>query len=180
MRYDNSMTNRLRVSSLAILIATFFSLGTPQLSFADGRGDWSGYAWQKIEISACAGLDTTIACPVYHQKWDWKRNQWVDITLSLDIATDEVSLSQRLTNNDRSDRDHVCVTVLVVDGTGKDLIAHHQNWQIGSGDVVQESFAYTSPALARAKTIHIGSKQCRNGGSEDDATYAKVLAKIGD
>lgn len=156
------------------------SFGTPQGSFADGRGDWTGYAWQKIELSKCSALDHVLACPLYHQKWDWKRNQWVDLAISLDLASGQVSLSQRLTNKDPSDQDYVCVTALLVDAAGKDLVAHHQNWQISAGEVLTKAFTYRSGALDTAKTIHIGSKQCRQGGSQDDATYANVLAAIGD
>ena len=164
---------------MATLAATMLSFGAAQGSFADGRGDWSGYAWQKIEISKCAVMDKVLACPMFHQKWDWKRNQWVDIAVSLDLGSGQVSLSQRLTNNDPKDQDYVCVTAVVVDASGKDLVAHHQNWQISAGEVLDKSFAYRSRALASAKTIHIGSKQCRDGGAEDDATYADVLAGIG-
>jgi hypothetical protein len=174
------MTNRLRASSLATVAATMLSFGAPQGSFADGRSDWTGYAWQKIEISKCATLDNVVACPLYHQKWDWKRSQWVDLAISLDLRSGQMSLSQRLTNKDPSDQDYVCVTALLVDAAGKDLVAHHQNWQISAGEVLAKAFTYRSGALAAAKTIHIGAKQCREGGSQDDATYANVLAAIGD
>lgn len=154
------------------------SFGTPQGSFADGRGDWAGYAWQKIEIGSCATLDQTRACPLYHQKWDWKRNQWVDVAVSLDLRSGKVSLTERLTNNDPKDQDYVCVTALIVDGAGKDLVAHHQNWQISAGQVLEKAFTYSSAALASARTIHIGAKQCRDGAGQDDSTYARVLAGI--
>lgn len=172
------MTTRLRTSTIATVAAAILSFGTPQASLADGRTDWSGYAWQKIEISTCATLDAVLACPLYHQKWDWKRNQWVDLAVSLDLRSGEATLSQRLTNNDPSDRDYVCVTALVVDAGGKDLIAHHQNWQISTGEILAKAFTYASPKLADARTIHIGSKQCREGGRQDDQTYSRVLAGI--
>lgn len=172
------MTNRLRASSLATIAATFLSFGAPQGSFADGRGDWSGYAWQKIEVSVCRANGTSLSCPLYHQKWDWKRNQWVDIALALDPSAKTVSLTQRLTNNDPGDRDYVCVTALIVDAGGKDLVAHHQNWDIGPDDVIEKSFSYSAPALETARTIHIGSKQCRDGAADDADVYAHVLAGI--
>lgn len=178
LRYDSLMTNRLRASSLATIAATFLSFGTPQGSFADGRGDWAGYAWQKIDISDCAQSSAGLACPLYHQKWDWKRNQWVDISLLIAPAANTVTLTQRLTNNDQADRDYVCVTALIVDQGGRDLVAHHQNWNIGSGDVLEKSFSYSADDLGSARAIHIGSKQCRRGAGQDDATYANVLAGI--
>ncbi|MDB5472756.1 MAG: hypothetical protein JWP99_59 [Devosia sp.] len=167
--------NRPRASLLAAMFVLF---GVPHWSYADGRAEWSDYAWQKIEISSCIGSPATLACPLYHQKWDWKRNQWVDITVRLDPSAGRVWLTQRLTNSDNNDQDFVCVTALIVDAEGRDLIAHHQNWHISSAETIEKSFTYESVALDSAQTIHIGSKQCRAGGSQDDATYARVLADI--
>jgi hypothetical protein len=175
MRYDAAMTNHFPLFALAGLL---FSGLTVQASVADGRADWPGYAWQKIEISTCAVLETVIACPLYHQKWDWKRNQWVDMTVALDLATGLASFGQRLTNKDPADQDYVCVTALVVGAAGKNLVAHHQNWQISAGEILEKGFAYTSATLSTATTIHIGSKQCRNGAGQDDAIYRHVLAAI--
>lgn len=89
-------------------------------------------------------------------------------------------MSQRLTDNDSYDQDYVCVTALIVDTSGADLIAHHQNWQIAAGEVLEKQFAYRSTALATAKAIHIGSKQCRDGARQDDDTYERILAGIAD
>ena len=171
------MTSTLRASTLATAAATILAFGSPQGAFADGRGDWTGYAWQKIEIAKCATEGSTIACPLYHQKWDWKRNQWVDIAIT--IRGNSLHLTQQLTDNDPRDQDYVCVTALVLDAAGNDLIAHHQNWQIAAGEKLADAFDYSSSRLAEAKTIHIGSKQCRDGAGQDDATYAAVLAGIG-
>ena len=172
--YDDSMTKRFCLLSLAALATGLAA--TP--AFADGRADWRDYAWQKIEISQCLGDDNVLVCPLYHQKWDWKRNQWVDITIALDLRRGVVNLVQRLTDNDPKDDDHVCVTALVVDAGGRDLVAHHQNWHIKPHDVLEKSFSYSSPSLASAATIQIGSKQCRDGARQDDRVYANVLAGI--
>jgi hypothetical protein len=176
MRYDAGMTNRF---CLYAATGFLFFGATLQATLADGRADWQGYAWQKIEISKCAVMDAVIACPLYHQKWDWKRNQWVDITLALDLASGQATLAQRLTNKDPSDQDYVCVTALVVDAAGNNLVAHHQNWQISHGEVLEKAFAYASNSLSGAATIHIGSKQCREGARQDDALYRRVQAAIG-
>src|SRR5690606_40236112 len=114
--------------------------GSPQGAFADGRGDWNGYAWQQIKITSCAATGTTLTCPPYHQKWDWKRNQWVDIAITLDLATGTLHLNQQLTDNDPYDDDHVCVTALAVDAAGRNVIAHHQNWYLISGTVRDVDF----------------------------------------
>jgi len=176
--YDAFMTSMLRASSLATFAATFLSFTTPGGVFADSRDDWSGYAWQQIAVEQCTGSGTMRTCPPYHEKWDWKRNQWVDIAITIDLAAGQLHLTQRLTDNDRHDDDYVCVTALAVDADGANLVAHHQNWHIGPGDVIEKSFTYRladPEALAR---IHIGPKQCRQGAGQDDAVYAGVLARI--
>jgi hypothetical protein len=177
-RYDVFMTTMLRASTLATATATFLAFGSPQGAFADGRGDWDGYAWQKIEIADCTPSGAALECPLYHQKWDWKRNQWVDIVVTLDLAGGVLHLTQRLTDNDPGDSDHVCVTALAVDAAGGDIVAHHQNWFMKPGATEERAFSYTSGALDTVTTIHIGSKQCRYGGNQDDALYARVLAGI--
>ena len=123
----------LRASTLATLTATFLSFGAAHGAFADGRGDWDGYAWQKIDIADCTPSGALLECPLYHQKWDWKRNQWVDILVTLDLAGGVLHLTQRLTDNDPGDSDYVCVTALAVDAAGSDIVAHHQNWFMKPG-----------------------------------------------
>ena len=172
------MTPSLRASSLATLAATMLSFGSPQGSFTDGRGDWTDYAWKTITVADCTPSGAELVCPPYHQKWDWKRNQWVDIGISIDPASHTLHLSQQLTDLDPSDDDHVCVTALVVDGAGQNLIAHHQNWYMKHGESVLKQYSYTSARLEEAASIHIGSKQCRKGATQDDALYAQVLAGI--
>lgn len=168
----------LRASTLATLTATFLSFGSSQGAFADGRGDWAGYAWQQISIADCAASARVLQCPAYHEKWDWKRNQWVDIVITIDLTDGSLRLAQRLTDNDPDDGDFVCVTALAVDATGVNIVAHHQNWYISAGKVQEQSFLYSSGVLDEIAAIHIGSKQCREGGHQDDALYAHVLAGI--
>jgi hypothetical protein len=168
------MTSILRASALALL----FALGTAQASLADGRADWTGYAWQTIRLSECLASGTQLACPPHHQKWDWKRNQWVDLAIALDTSTGRVTLTQTLTDNDRADSDDVCVTAIIVDGGGNNLVAHHTNWHMEPTQVRSEGFSYRSSRLDQAAAIHIGSRQCRKGAHQDDAAYRSVLAGI--
>lgn len=171
------MTTTLRASAFSAF-ATFLAFGSPQGSFDDGRGAWADYAWQTIEIAQCVDTAGTLACPTYHQKWDWKRNQWVDISISLDPGSGAVTLAQTLTDDDGHDSDFVCVTLLVVNGSGDTIVAHHQNWRMRSGEVRSEGFQYSSSRLNDAQAIHIGSKQCRDGATQDAALYQSVLAAI--
>ena len=169
----------LRASSLATLAATMLSFGAPEGTFPDGRGDWDLYAWQEIRIESCTQDGATLQCPPYRQKWDWKRDQWVDIAITLDLSGGRLELTQRLTDDDPTDDDHVCVTVLAVDAEGRDIVAHHQNWHMRPKTVKEESFGYASARLDQVAVLHIGSKQCRDGAGQDDALYARVLAGIG-
>jgi len=163
-------------------LALLFLAGTTMLVtgvLADGRGDWHGYAWQSIDVADC--LPDTVGtrpCPPFHEKWDWKRDQWVDIAVTLDPNEQTVRLRQQLSDNDRRDTDYVCVTALVLDGDGHNLVAHHQNWLIHGGESRAADFTYRSPDLASASRIHIGSKQCRDGAGQDDDAYAAVLARM--
>jgi hypothetical protein len=176
--YDAFMTSLLRAVLLTAFAAGSLAMVAPAGALVDGRNDWTGYAWQQIPLAECIPTGSRLDCPLYHQKWDWKRNQWVDITVSLDLATGTLKLAQRLTNNDRRDDDHVCVTALLVDEAGRDIVAHHQNWHITPGAVIEKAFVYRSTRLDRGARLHIGSKQCRQGAGQDDALYARVLAGI--
>lgn len=145
---------------------------------AEGRADWQDYAWQQFDIASCDRRGAELTCPPYHQRWDWKRNQWVDMTIAIDLATGRLRLTQQLTNHDRYDDDNVCVTMLVIDADGHTVMAHHQNWHSLPGTLVQRDFALRSSRLAATDTVHIGSKQCRQGPHQDDAVYAAVRAAI--
>lgn len=165
-------------SILLFTLAALLLLLPASISQADGRGDWDGYAWQTIEVVDCAPTDGALHCPTYRQKWDWKRNQWVSIGIILFPASGDVTLTQQLEDRDSHDDDHVCVTALILDGEGLNLVAHHQNWHMTHGEVAADIFSYASSRLADARTIQIGSKQCRQGSGQDDAIYVSVLAGI--
>lgn len=167
----------LRAPAFATLVA-LLSLIAPQNAFADGRSDWIGYAWQQIKVANCFAVGAVLHCPPYHQKWDWKRNQWVDIAIELDLGKGELRLAQRLTNKDPRDTDWVCVTALAVDADGNNVVAHHQNLEIRFGETLDTTARYRSRRLDTATAIHIGAKQCRDGAGQDDARYARVLAGI--
>lgn len=171
----------MTVQVIAGAIAAALGLLTP--AYADGRADWQDYAWRSITYSDCPGGVTNSAglCPAYNQKWDWKRDQWVDIAFRFDPATGKFALSQTLTNNDRTDDDHVCVTALFVDAQGRDLYVYHQNWhslpKATMSDTLRARISKT--IFATAAKVWIGSKQCRKGAEQDDDVFARVKASIG-
>ena len=144
---------------------------------AEGRADWRGYAWQKIDVADCTARGEDRVCPLYHEKWDWKRNQWV--TIEVVLSEGGVQLTQRLEDKDTYDDDDVCVTAVIVDAAGRNLAVHHTNWHMRHGEAREQSFSYPASGLERAATIHIGSKQCRQGPHQDDAVHAEVLRRLG-
>ena len=162
----------------AHIFATLLGIAVAHPAMAEGRADWPGYSWQSFGLARCQANGAELACPPYHQKWDWKRNQWVDIAISIDLASGKLRLTQQLTNRDPHDDDDVCVTMLVLDPQGRTLLAHHQNWHAVHGRVMQDDFTLRSGALAAAASIHIGSRQCRQGPHQDDAVYQRVLAGL--
>lgn len=163
---------------LAVVFGLAFgALAAPALGQAtDARGGWHGYAWKRISLTDCDRFEQQTLCPLYHEKWDWKRNQWVDITLVL--RPGQIDLSQRLTNRDRRDDDFVCVTAIVMDASGRALAIHHQNWHSDPGEEQEESFSYPLTRAREPAALLIGSRQCRKGGHEDDDVYAQALAAI--
>jgi hypothetical protein len=166
------------VLSALSLIASFVLSGAVA---SDGRADWQGYAWQSRPYAQCPALDEAGLCHPYHEKWDWKRDQWVDLLYRADPASGALQVRLRLTNNDIHDEDYVCVTALFLDAEGADVFAFHQNWHIGTGQVLDRSFSFSAAAstLKKAATIAIGSKQCRDGGHQDEAVFAGVKRLTG-
>lgn len=170
------MTPNLR--SIVLLLAGLVCLIAALPAQAQGRDDWPGYSWQQFGIASCVPSGAALHCPTYHQKWDWKRDQWVDIAISIEIKAGRLSLSQQLTNRDSHDDDDVCVTMLVLDADNRTILAHHQNWHSRHGTEMADDFVLHAGNLAAAATLHIGSKQCREGSHQDDARYAAVRAGI--
>ncbi len=160
----------MRIAALALL----FLAGLTS-AFADGRADWSGYDWRGTPFGQCLEI-TPAGCLAHHAKWDWKRNQWVDVWY--DPAANGLHLALRLTNNDRADADYVCVTVLFLDAAGANLAAYHSNLHIGPQSIREDKARLTIPAPDRIARVEIGSKQCREGAGQDDDIYAGVRARL--
>lgn len=142
---------------------------------ADSRTDWTGYDWRPIKLSECSDFGAATACHFFHGKWDWKRNQWVDLVMSVSGATLEIE--QILTNYDRADDDYVCTVVLLQDADGNNVVPFHFNehsdHQTASTSI--RRFSVTSSILAAVSQISVGTKQCRDGASQDKANFARVV-----
>lgn len=162
-----------------ITLAAGLSITAPAV--ADGRSDWKDYAWQSVIYADCPDTDEAGLCHPFHQKWDWKRDQWVDFLYKADTDTGTLKVRLRLTNDDRRDSDDVCVTALFVDASGADVFVVHQNWRIKPSQVLDKTLEFSAdPAIwQKAAKVLIGSKQCRKGADQDDALFAGVKNAIG-
>ena len=153
-------------------------LATPP-ALADGRSDWRGYDWRSTEFGSCTDIDPAAGCHAHHAKWDWKRNQWVDVFYrGLDQSS--LSVGLRLTNNDRKDDDYVCVTVLFLDANGRNLAAYHANIHIdpSSTESDETTMRLRPELIARIAKVDVGSKQCREGAGQDADVFARVRAAL--
>jgi hypothetical protein len=146
----------------------------------DDRQEWRDYAWVEPGYNSCIGTDKTGFCHAAHQKWDWKRNQWVDFAYKV-TSPGKLAVGLTLTNNDPTDADDVCVTGLFLDAAGHDVTVFHENVHIGPEAVqrVTRTFSVSANFSKIVKTVVVGSKQCRDGATEDAALYAEVEARIG-
>ncbi len=146
-------------------------------ALADGRADWSGYDWRGQPFGQCLEIAGG-ACLTHHAKWDWKRNQWVDVRYT--PTTKGLDLSITLTNNDRADDDHVCVTLLFLDAVGANAAVYHANLHSDPGTVIEHeaSLPISADLMARIARVDVGTKQCRLGARQDDPIYAQVRARL--
>ncbi len=160
------------LAALAIMATLFGSAVT----HAGGKSDWDGYGWKGLDITKCVAQGQTLDCPTMVQKWDWKRDQWVNVTVS--VSGQAVSLTQRLINNDRRDRDDVCVTVLFLDQAGETIFVHHQNWDSHAASTMERQFSYKVSNWPKVTSIQLGSKQCRQGPHQDDAIFEQVSSGL--
>lgn len=151
---------------------------TPGAAAADSRADWEGYDWQILKRAECRDLGQSAPCQIFHGKWDWKRNQWVDLILTQDH--DALQLETVLTNYDRKDDDYVCVVVLFQDSGLANVAAFHFNEHSThqTASTAVKSFPIGRGRVADIAQIAVGTKQCREGAGQDKDTLARVLRSI--
>jgi hypothetical protein len=150
-------------------------LGGSPAEAADSREDWQGYDWRTVERATCPELGADAPCQLFHGKWDWKRNQWVDLVLG--YSNGALELTSILTNYDRRDDDNVCTVVLFQDSAGANVAAFHFNEHSDPQTARNDSKRFPIPRdeLAPVSQIRVGTKQCREGPQQDKATYTRVL-----
>lgn len=151
---------------------------TPNVAAADSRSDWTGYDWQIVKRSECQDLGASSPCHFFHGKWDWKRNQWVDLVLA--NGSGALQVETILTNYDRADDDYVCVVVLFQDQTKANVVAFHFNEHSDhqTASTAVKSLPLSAGRAADIIQLAVGTKQCREGADQDKDTYARVLKSL--
>lgn len=136
---------------------------------AADHGQWRGYDWHKVNATEC--LLSSASCHLLHVKWDWKRNQWVD--LSIATGGGGLQLGLILTNNDRKDDDYVCV-VVTFDGVAVGFFNEHSGAQTVAN--FETDLELPPSSLSAVRKINVGTKQCREGGQQDRDLFAEQLS----
>jgi hypothetical protein len=144
----------------------------------NGSLQWKDYVWKTASSEACFRQS---GCLPLNQRWDWKRDQWINFTYKLNKQKGLIEIRLQLRNDDPEDDDDVCVTALFLDNKGNDVAVFHVNHHSFPNTYVERSelIAVSANRLKAIKLIAVGTKQCRNGSHEDDAVFADAKAKIG-
>lgn len=171
------MLRQMRKPPVRFAFVLSLLLASLSPAFADGRADWSDYYWRVKPFGQCLQASGDF-CLTHRAKWDWKRDQWVDIRYRR--SGNGLDLAVTLTNNDRLDDDHVCVTVLFADAAGANVAAYHANLHIGPRAIREDNarLPLSASAIARIARVDVGTKQCRLGPRQDEAVYDGVLASL--
>ncbi len=132
-------------------------------------GEWRDYVWTAQPIGTCLQDGR---CPVTRTRWDWKRDQRVEIRIA--PGSKGITVTNRLINNDPSDDDDVCVTVLFRDKAGKSITVFHENRHAFPRTDTATTSVVRKAALKSITSIAVGTKQCRRGAHEDDDVYRRA------
>lgn len=145
---------------------------------ADGRADWQGYFWRNVKLDVCPDFGSAAPCRFFHGKWDWKRNQWVDLFFTSNAST--LQVEQVLTNYDRADDDYVCTVVILEDAAQRNLVVFHFNEHSTHQTASTASARFSIPLqdLSQVTSMSVGTKQCREGGSQDRDVFARVMSRL--
>jgi hypothetical protein len=163
-----------------LLNAISLAIGLAGSAHPSGSGpiQWKDYVWKTAPTEACFRPS---GCLPFDQRWDWKRDQWINFSYKLNKEKGLIEIRLQLKNNDPQDDDDVCVTALFLDKKGNDVAVFHENRHSFPGtNVVRSSKIRVFPNLLKSiKTIAIGTKQCRGGPHEDDDLFVNAKTKVG-
>lgn len=157
------------------LIALSLALGLLGSDPSVNAGQWKDYVWKTQAVGTCI----TKGCAPIALKWDWKRPQRVEVTLA--PSRRGLTVTNRLVNNDPSDDDDVCVTLLMRDKAGRTVAVWHENrhsWPRTDTSTTQE-IRLGKGVLTAIRSVALGTKQCRKGLGQDDGIYRRTKAALG-
>lgn len=139
-------------------------------------GEWSDYMWKTSIVHACISQQD---CRVVKTRWDWKREQYVEVAIA--PKGRGIQVSNRLINKDTADDDHVCVTVLFRDAGSRTVAVFHENRysRHQTDETTQSELALARAQLSKIRSLAVGTKQCRGGPYEDDAIHERARRALG-
>jgi hypothetical protein len=163
-----------------ILNSISLAIGLAGSAHPVGNGplEWKDYVWKTASIQGCLRPS---GCSPFKQRWDWKRDQWINLSYELNKQKGLIEIRLQLKNNDSNDGDDVCVTALFLDDKGNDVAVFHENRRSYPGTKLarKSEIPLSSNRMKSIKTIAVGTKQCRGGPHEDDTVFANAKERAG-
>lgn len=135
----------------------------------------SGYVWNVRQLDQCNGVGG-VPCLLLSSKWDWKRPQGYRVSMIQPAAPGAVKLRVYLDNQDRSDRDIVCLLLIAVSNDGKPAGFRFVSYDLKSQHSLQDEFTLSLAEEGEAIRLEIGSKQCDDTHVRDEKAARRVLA----
>jgi hypothetical protein len=166
-------------SPLLQSLSLAFGLAANDPAIAEHFPLWRDYAWIEASAAACQTASTD-PCAKVRGRWDWKRDQWFDLTVSRSPGTQTIELELSLQNHDEKDRDQVCITAIFLATEWHPVLVFHQSWLATPHRVINLSFRVDATSQwASVDRVLVGSKQCRNGPLEDRDIYIDAASQTG-
>lgn len=139
---------------------------------------WQGYVWRTREISHCTLIQDQ-PCKVLEDRWDWKRPQFYDFSLQIDMQRNTVVSQIGLMNDDPDDRDNVCIVAAFLDKQGEKVGIVFINWPSSPRRHYTRSVPI-SPfrPVSEITQVVIGSKQCDRAATRDAINFQKVRQSL--
>jgi len=167
------MASFLKELTLALGLLTSDQSPVPN---ADG---WQDYVWRIRDAGTCLATDARGLCHLVHDRWDWKREQWYDLSFGSDPKRNLLNLRLRIDNRDPSDQDRVCVVVLFIDDKDEEVAVYYSNWLSFPRRVIDRTTPL-KPArdISTIAKVAVGSKQCDGASPRDADLYMRTRYKL--
>lgn len=136
----------------------------------------SGYVWNVRQLDLCSAAGG-VPCLLLSSKWDWKRPQGYRVSMIQPAAPSALNLRVHLDNQDRSDRDIVCLLLIAVSKDGRPAGFRFVSYDLKSQHSLQDEFILPLAKGREAIRLEIGSKQCDDSYVRDEKAARRVLAE---